>query len=163
MPGQLPMKPSREPSPRRGRGQKQAEIFNEKLHKNTFVHNRKIYDFNKNRIKTQRNRRFYSVKSAESNISARNGRLTTEPACGIYSNIIPSIDKGRHGFDGQKYPHTASSPLRIRHGKDRITAMEACRKTTKVCRRSKTLRRPQRGRDYRWMRLWRIPLIGYRR
>jgi len=28
--------------------------------------------------------------------------------------LLPSIDKGRHGFDGQKCPHTASSPLRIR-------------------------------------------------
>ena len=28
---------------------------------------------------------------------------------------LPSINKGRHGFDGQKCPHTASSPLRIRH------------------------------------------------
>ena len=28
--------------------------------------------------------------------------------------MIPSINKGRHGFDGQKCPHTASSPLRIR-------------------------------------------------
>ena len=27
---------------------------------------------------------------------------------------LPSIDKSRHGFDGQKCPHTASSPLRIR-------------------------------------------------
>ena len=27
---------------------------------------------------------------------------------------IPSVDKGRHGFDGQKYAHTASSPLTIR-------------------------------------------------
>ena len=27
---------------------------------------------------------------------------------------IPSVDKGRHGFDGQKYAHTASSPLEIR-------------------------------------------------
>jgi len=26
----------------------------------------------------------------------------------------PSVDKGRHGFDGQKYAHTASSPLEIR-------------------------------------------------
>ena len=28
--------------------------------------------------------------------------------------LLPSIDKGRHGFDGQKYAHTASSPLEIR-------------------------------------------------
>ena len=28
--------------------------------------------------------------------------------------ILPSINKGRHGFDGQKCPYTASSPLRIR-------------------------------------------------
>ena len=28
--------------------------------------------------------------------------------------ILPSIDKGRHGFDGQKCAHTASSPLAIR-------------------------------------------------
>ena len=27
---------------------------------------------------------------------------------------IPSIDKGRHGFDGQKCAHTASNPLAIR-------------------------------------------------
>ena len=27
---------------------------------------------------------------------------------------VPSIDKGRHGFDGQKCAHTASSPLTIR-------------------------------------------------
>ncbi len=27
---------------------------------------------------------------------------------------LPSIDKGRHGFDGQKCAHTASSPLTIR-------------------------------------------------
>ncbi|WP_337593958.1 hypothetical protein [Vescimonas sp.] len=27
---------------------------------------------------------------------------------------IPSIDKGRHGFDGQKCAHTASRPLEIR-------------------------------------------------
>ena len=27
---------------------------------------------------------------------------------------LPSVDKGRHGFDGQKYAHTASSPLEIR-------------------------------------------------
>ena len=26
---------------------------------------------------------------------------------------IPSIDKGRHGFDGQKYAHIASIPLTI--------------------------------------------------
>ena len=30
------------------------------------------------------------------------------------SLIIPSVDKGRHGFDGQKCTHTASSPLAIR-------------------------------------------------
>ena len=30
--------------------------------------------------------------------------------------------------------------------------------TAKVCRRSKTLRRPPCGQDYRWMRLWRIPV-----
>ena len=29
--------------------------------------------------------------------------------------FIPSINKGRHGFVGQKCPHTASSPLAIRH------------------------------------------------
>ena len=28
--------------------------------------------------------------------------------------IIPSVDKGKHGFDGQKCAHTASSPLAIR-------------------------------------------------
>lgn len=28
--------------------------------------------------------------------------------------ILPSLDKGRHGFDGQKWAHTASSPLTIR-------------------------------------------------
>ena len=28
--------------------------------------------------------------------------------------IIPSLDKGRHGFDGQKWAHTSSSPLTIR-------------------------------------------------
>ena len=28
--------------------------------------------------------------------------------------MVPSIDKGRHGFDGQKCAHTASSPLTIR-------------------------------------------------
>ena len=28
--------------------------------------------------------------------------------------MIPSVDKDRHGFDGQKYAHTASSPLTIR-------------------------------------------------
>ena len=28
--------------------------------------------------------------------------------------FIPSINKGRHGFVGQKCPHTASSPLAIR-------------------------------------------------
>ena len=27
---------------------------------------------------------------------------------------LPSVDKGRHGFDGQKCAHTASSPLTIR-------------------------------------------------
>jgi hypothetical protein len=30
------------------------------------------------------------------------------------ASFIPSVDKGRHGFDGQKYAHTASSPLEIR-------------------------------------------------
>ena len=29
-------------------------------------------------------------------------------------SLIPSIDKGKHGFDGQKCAHTASSPLAIR-------------------------------------------------
>ena len=29
-------------------------------------------------------------------------------------SLIPSIDKGKHGFDGQKCTHTASSPLAIR-------------------------------------------------
>ena len=33
---------------------------------------------------------------------------------GKYCRILPSVDKGRHGFDGQKYAHTASSPLEIR-------------------------------------------------
>lgn len=33
---------------------------------------------------------------------------------GALCSIIPSVDKGRHGFDGQKYAHTASSPLEIR-------------------------------------------------
>ena len=28
--------------------------------------------------------------------------------------MIPSVDKGKHGFDGQKCAHTASSPLAIR-------------------------------------------------
>ena len=28
--------------------------------------------------------------------------------------IVPSVDKGRRGFDGQKCAHTASSPLEIR-------------------------------------------------
>ena len=28
--------------------------------------------------------------------------------------VVPSIDKGRHGFDGQKCAHTASNPLTIR-------------------------------------------------
>ena len=28
--------------------------------------------------------------------------------------VLPSLDKGRHGFDGQKWAHTASSPLTIR-------------------------------------------------
>ena len=28
--------------------------------------------------------------------------------------MLPSLDKGRHGFDGQKWAHTASSPLTIR-------------------------------------------------
>ena len=28
--------------------------------------------------------------------------------------VVPSLDKGRHGFDGQKCAHTASSPLTIR-------------------------------------------------
>ena len=32
----------------------------------------------------------------------------------LYHGIKPSIDKGRHGFDGQKCAHTASSPLTIR-------------------------------------------------
>ena len=32
----------------------------------------------------------------------------------VATALLPSIDKGRHGFDGQKCPHTASSPLRIR-------------------------------------------------
>ena len=27
---------------------------------------------------------------------------------------LPSVDKGKHGFDGQKCAHTASSPLTIR-------------------------------------------------
>ena len=31
-----------------------------------------------------------------------------------YADKLPSIGKGRHGFDGQKCPHTASSPLGIR-------------------------------------------------
>ena len=29
-------------------------------------------------------------------------------------SILPSLDKGRHGFDGQKWAHRASSPLTIR-------------------------------------------------
>ncbi len=33
---------------------------------------------------------------------------------GKYCRIIPSVNKGRHGFDGQKCAHTASSPLEIR-------------------------------------------------
>ena len=28
--------------------------------------------------------------------------------------MVPSLDKDRHGFDGQKWAHTASSPLTIR-------------------------------------------------
>ena len=28
--------------------------------------------------------------------------------------VVPSLDKGRHGFDGQKWAHTSSSPLTIR-------------------------------------------------
>ena len=39
-----------------------------------------------------------------------------------------------------------------------ITAMETHRKTTFVCRRSKTLRRPPCGQDYGRMRLWRSPV-----
>ena len=31
-----------------------------------------------------------------------------------YVRTVPSLDKGRHGFDGQKWAHTASSPLTIR-------------------------------------------------
>ena len=31
-----------------------------------------------------------------------------------FCKTIPSINKGRHGFDGQKCAHTASSPLKIR-------------------------------------------------
>ena len=31
-----------------------------------------------------------------------------------FASFIPSVDKGSHGFDGQKYAHTASSPLEIR-------------------------------------------------
>ena len=33
---------------------------------------------------------------------------------GCVLGSVPSIDKGRHGFDGQKCAHTASSPLTIR-------------------------------------------------
>ena len=33
---------------------------------------------------------------------------------GQYYARIPSDDKSRHGFDGQKWAHTASSPLTIR-------------------------------------------------
>ena len=29
-------------------------------------------------------------------------------------SMVPSVDKGKHGFDGQKCAHTASSPLAIR-------------------------------------------------
>ena len=32
----------------------------------------------------------------------------------LFLTKLPSIDKGRHGFDGQKCAHTASSPLEIR-------------------------------------------------
>ena len=32
----------------------------------------------------------------------------------VLASYIPSLDKGRHGFDGQKWAHTASSPLTIR-------------------------------------------------
>ena len=33
---------------------------------------------------------------------------------GYYVDTVPSLDKGRHGFDGQKWAHTSSSPLTIR-------------------------------------------------
>ena len=32
----------------------------------------------------------------------------------VYHDTVPSLDKGRHGFDGQKWAHTSSSPLTIR-------------------------------------------------
>ena len=34
--------------------------------------------------------------------------------CSGFCRTVPSLDKGRHGFDGQKRVHTASSPLTIR-------------------------------------------------
>ena len=42
------------------------------------------------------------------------GRMFIGAGTVTNSALVPSINKGRHGFDGQKCPHTASSPLRIR-------------------------------------------------
>ena len=38
-------------------------------------------------------------------------RAAAAGTAGGVRRLIPSIDKGRHGFDGQKCAHTASSPL----------------------------------------------------
>ena len=40
--------------------------------------------------------------------------FTCSPSAGHVLVRLPSVDKGRHGFDGQKCAHTASSPLAIR-------------------------------------------------
>ena len=40
--------------------------------------------------------------------------LTQKMMATLYDVGLPSVDKDRHGFDGQKYAHTTSSPLTIR-------------------------------------------------
>ena len=53
--------------------------------------------------------------------------------------LLPSADKGRHGFDGQKCAHTASCPLAIRQvfpaGLSLSEHISAPAKLLRTCRR----------------------------
>ena len=66
-----------------------------------------------------KNRRF-TAPSPQKQRAGRAARCAALPAffggesMGDDHSLIPSIDKGKHGFDGQKCAHTASSPLAIR-------------------------------------------------
>ena len=60
-------------------------------------------------------------RSIPAKTKSRKGGAMRRPSCffwgesmGEIYSLIPSIDKGKHGFDGQKCAHTASSPLAIR-------------------------------------------------